>query len=367
MYVSEKQSEQARKTDLREDTLTMIEPRAQKRDDEDGLKFARELFDHLNADECMKYFLNHISNEFGSAPAVYFKYVANRRVLMAMQAVNMGSNDWNGVGVNFNDGATPFRVAQLRQPEKLDEIRRLIQEVFGAESFLPLVIDCHHEIQGVVFLLNVSDKHPAVPVAQQWNFLFSKALGLLEAEKRLHSVNIMDPQTDLLNREQFLLKVQQEVSRSRRTLFPVSIAIIALDQFGTIVSQLGPEEAQPILRMVARIFEKHSRVNDVWGRTGLDEFAILMPHTGREGAMIKAERLRRIIESADFGRVLSHFSRLTISLGVCEYPSMVRDSEELIQAASEALDQVRSQGNKACVANPPEGFVADFQPREKGS
>ncbi len=117
---------------------------------------------------------------------------------------------------------------------------------------------------------------------------------------------------------------------------------------------------------MARIFEKHSRVNDIIGRTGNDEFGIILPHTGKQGALIKAERLRRIIESADFSRVLSTFPSLTVSLGVAEYPTMVRDAEELVQAADEALFQVRREGNKTCVAKAPDGFVADFEVHDRG-
>jgi diguanylate cyclase (GGDEF)-like protein len=121
------------------------------------------------------------------------------------------------------------------------------------------------------------------------------------------------------------------------------------------------------MRVAARVLEKHSRVNDILGRTGVDEFGLLLPHTSKEGAMIKAERLRMLMESADFGKVLHGFNHLTISLGVSEYPGMVRDSEELLQFADDALFQVRKTGNKTCVAKAPEGFQPDFMAQEKGT
>src|SRR5262249_9039389 len=138
-------------------------------------------------------------------------------------------------------------------------------------------------------------------------------------------------------------------------------------QYGQLTSAFGHEEAQVVLRTAARILEKHSRVNDIVGRIGVDEFGLILPHTGKQGAMIKAERLRRIFESADFGKVLNGFSHLTISLGVSEYPGLVRDAEELMQSADEALYQVRKAGNRTCVAKPPESFEPDFSVGEKGS
>ena len=80
--------------------------------------------------------------------------------------------------------------------------------------------------------------------------------------------------------------------------------------------------------------------------------------------MLKAERLRRTIESADFSKILSQFPRFTVSLGVSEYPSLVRDAEELVQSADEALFQVRQVGNRTCVAKAPEDLEPDFQVKE---
>lgn len=330
------------------------------------LNYVRELFEQRTADDCLQSFLKAASSLLGSCPAFFMKYISNRRVLMATLAHRL-DQDWNGIGVNFNETAPDsFRTAHLREPAQIAEVKQMIADVFQADDFFACPVEILGEIQGVVFFLRPEPAPELNLILQDWLFLLSKAMGLLEAERRLHVVTIKDPATDLLNRQNFLLRVTQEISRSRRTMTPVSLALLSIDQYGAIMAQVGPEEAQTVLRMAARIFEKHSRVNDVVGRTGADEFGVLLPHTGRAGALIKAERLRRIIESADFSRVLKTFPQLTVSIGVAEYPSMVRDADELMAAADEALYQVRGQGNKTCVAKPPEGFVADFNVQEKG-
>lgn len=334
--------------------------------DDYHLNYARELFEQRTPDDGLQSFLKSASNLLGSCPAFYMKYISNRRVLMATLAHRL-EMDWNGIGVNFNETAPDsFRTAHLRDPAQISEVKQMITEVFHAEDFFACPVEVLGEIQGVAFFLRPEPAPELNLILQDWLFLLAKAMGLLEAERRLHVVTIKDPATDLLNRQNFLVRVTQEISRSRRTMTPVSLALLSIDQYGAIMAQIGPEEAQTVLRMAARIFEKHSRVNDVVGRTGADEFGVLLPHTGRSGALIKAERLRRIIESADFSRVLKTFPQLTVSIGVAEYPSMVRDADELMAAADEALYQVRGQGNKTCVAKPPEGFVADFNVQEKG-
>lgn len=331
------------------------------------LVYASQLFAQKSPDEAVDVYLKNISGALGSCPVLFMKYIANRRVLMASRGQNLDNYDLNGLGVNFNETEGSFRTSQLRDPQGIPEISALVKEVFGAEDFFALPIEALNEVQGIAVFLRPDPSPGLAQMVQEWTVLLNRALSLQESEKRLHVMAIKDPATDLLNRQNFLLKVRDEISRARRTNLPVSLALITLDQYGKIVSEAGQEEAQTVLKMAARIFEKHSRVNDVIGRTGADEFGIILAHTHKQGALIKAERLRRIIESADFSRVVKAFPNVTISLGVAEYPSMAHDAEELMQMADEALFQVRKQGNKTCVAKPPENFVADFEVHSKGT
>ncbi len=325
-----------------------------------------QLFEQKNQDDAVDVYLDRISNALGACPILYMKYIPTRRVLIATKGKNLEGYDLNGLGVNFNEGGTNFRTSQLRDPQSIPEIGALTKEVFGVEAYFALPVEALNEIQGVAVFLRADPKPALAKLVHDWTNLLNRTLTLLESEKRLHSTALKDPATDLLNRQTFLTKVREEISRSRRLNLPVSVAVIAVDQYGRLVNEVGQEEAAMVLKMAARIFEKHSRVNDVIGRTGPDEFGIILAHTHKQGAMIKAERLRRMIESADFSRMVKSFPNITISLGVAEYPSMAHDAEELIQAADEALFQVRKQGNKTCVAKAPENFVADFEVGSKG-
>ncbi|MGZ3722774.1 MAG: diguanylate cyclase [Bdellovibrionales bacterium] len=330
------------------------------------LEFARKLFAQTTVDECIQVFLASASHALGSCPAVFFRYVQNRRVLMASFGEQITDIDISGLGMDFNETAPGFRTVQLREPMRIESFVEMIKEVFAVKEFFAWPVRALGEIQGVMCFLTAAPAPALNELLQEWQTLLEKAVSLVEAEKRLHVVSIRDASTNLLNRQTFITKIHEEVSRSRRTHLPTCLVQIAIDQFGQLSSLYGQEEAQLVLRVAARVLEKHSRVNDILGRTGVDEFGLLLPHTSKEGAMIKAERLRLLMESADFSKVLHGFSHLTISLGVSEYPGMVRDSDELLQSADEALFQVRKAGNKTCIAKAPEGFEPDFRAEEKG-
>ncbi len=335
--------------------------------DDMHLTYATNVFAQKSPDEAVSVYLKAVSAALDGCPVLYLKYIANRRVLLANVSERLEDFDLNGLGVNFNETAGGFRTSQLRDPQSIPEIASLAKEIFNTDDYFALPIEALNEIQGVMLFLRADPSPGLSHIVQEWTTLLNRALSLQESEKRLHVMAVKDPATDLLNRQNFLVKVRDEISRSRRTSLPVSLALITIDQYGQIVNEAGQEEAQTVLKMAARIFEKHSRVNDVIGRTGADEFGLILSHTHKQGALIKAERLRRIIESADFSRVVKSFPNITISLGVAEYPSMAHDAEELMQAADEALFQVRKLGNKTCVAKPPENFVADFEVHSKGT
>lgn len=328
--------------------------------------FLRELFELRTPDECLQLYLETVAGSLGGVRAVYFKYFSNRRVLAAVSGHNLQGLELQGLGIDFNQEGSHFRAAHLRDPESIPELRSLSEEVFDSPKFLAKPIQTLGEIQGVAMFFTSELSNVQRDSVEVCTEILMRVIGLQEAQKRLHSVSVKDAATDVYTRTHFIARSIEEVARARRTNLPVSMVILAVDQFGQLVSEFGPEEGNTVLRMFIKIIEKHSRLNDIVGRLGSDEFGILLPHTGLKGALIKAERLRRIIESADFSKVLGAAPTLTVSIGVSEYPSFCRDADELLQTADEALFHIREHRNKVCAAKAPVGFVADFEVREKG-
>lgn len=313
-----------------------------------------------SADDVIRIFCESLSKELRGAPIVYFRYLGNRRVLVATFASGTTNSSIRDLGIDFNLQMNDFRSAQLRQPNSLSVLADMVKTTFEDSSFEFRTVEVLGEVKGLMLVLGQSFEIESNEHINDGFVALERALAFLDFEKRLHSASVKDLTTDLLNRPHFIERATQELSRARRLEAPMSLALISIDQYNQILDLVGLDEAQTVLKMVARIFEKHSRVNDIIGRTGMDEFGLLLPHTPRDGALIKSERLRRIIETADFSKVVSKFPKITISLGVSEYPSMSHDVDELISSADEALFEVRKIGNKTCLAHVPDNFEPDF-------
>ena len=77
---------------------------------------------------------------------------------------------------------------------------------------------------------------------------------------------------------------------------------------------------------------------------------------------MKAEKIRWSVKSANFSKVFSAHGRLTLSLGLAEYPKVNRSADALYKSALKALAFAHKdyKGNMTALAVPPAGFKPDF-------
>lgn len=171
------------------------------------------------------------------------------------------------------------------------------------------------------------------------------------ANTRLKELSFQDELTGLYNRRFFLIRLEEEIGRYRRFNHPVSVILFDLDGFKPINDQLGHAAGDETLQDVAQLLVKSSREMNVVARYGGDEFVILLQDTGKVGAQTCAERMREAVSGHQF----SHGRRVTASFGVVTMPDdMAATSEELMQAADEALYAAKRAGKDA---------VSGYQPK----
>jgi diguanylate cyclase (GGDEF)-like protein len=321
------------------------------------MELHRSLQKRTGMQECIQDFLEFGSRLLGDCGAIYLKSVPMRKILSATHGHNV--ENWKGIGVNLAN-ESHFTWEALQEPQNVSAIREMIKEVYSRSDFQAFTFKIAKDVNGIAIFLAHRPMPESLGTLSLAREFVQTSAGLLESEKRLHSLSIRDEVTGVLNRNYFIERATGEVLRARRSHLPLSVLFITVDQHEAAVQKGGLEEGNSVLRILARVFGKHSRVNDLVARYSPNEFAILLPDTNLAGGAIKAERLRRMIEGGDFSRVLQHTPQLTISAGVSEYPSVCRDVEELFERADEALVQVKAKTNRVCLARPPNSFTPDF-------
>ncbi|MDD3445458.1 MAG: diguanylate cyclase [Zavarzinia sp.] len=121
-----------------------------------------------------------------------------------------------------------------------------------------------------------------------------------------------DALTGLANRKVVEMRLGAEIARARRRSLPLSVIMVDVDHFKSVNDHFGHAVGDRVLTGIARHIETGIRRQDLAGRFGGEEFVVICPESGVEGAVGVAERIRLATAAADFG--LGH--PLTISAGV---------------------------------------------------
>ena len=171
-----------------------------------------------------------------------------------------------------------------------------------------------------------------------------------------------DGLTGLLNHRVFHVRLDEEVARARRSGRPLSLLMVDLDGFGEVNNRHGHQKGDATLVAVAEALRECLRTSDVGGRYGGDEFAIILPETSLQEAMIVAERMRvAIIEHTAV--VTSQTIHLGASIGVAAFPLHAQTREDLVLMADRAAYAVKHSG-KGRVGQPEDALLVDEQVAE---
>jgi diguanylate cyclase (GGDEF)-like protein len=153
-----------------------------------------------------------------------------------------------------------------------------------------------------------------------------------------------DPLTGCLNRRALESRLRSDLRQARRRTSSVAVAAIDLDHFKEINDSKGHPVGDVVLQQLAAIMKGTARDTDSVARSGGDEFVIVLPDTGWQGALTFAERLRRRVDDFTFGPPGIPLS-LTISVGVAlARGSDPVSSEMLIKEADTALYKAKTAG-----------------------
>lgn len=170
---------------------------------------------------------------------------------------------------------------------------------------------------------------------------------LLEENKKLEHMTITDELTGLHTMRFFTNRLDEEYSRACRYHYDLSLIMLDLDHFKRVNDTCNHIMGSYVLAQVGARIKQQLRSEDIAARYGGDEFIILLPHTGADGALSLATRVATSIRDSRF--VLDKFSvTITASIGIHSFTGEDRlareDSGELIRSADEFLYQAKRQG-----------------------
>lgn len=166
---------------------------------------------------------------------------------------------------------------------------------------------------------------------------------LKEQREALEQLATTDPLTGASNRRQFLEWLDNELSRLKRKGGTASILMADLDHFKNVNDTHGHAAGDAVLKHFVDIVRQTLRKTDVIGRLGGEEFAILLPGDGIEGARELAERLCEAVKNSP-----SRFERtlipISVSIGVASLNTRDDSAEASLRRADKALYDAKHGG-----------------------
>lgn len=168
-------------------------------------------------------------------------------------------------------------------------------------------------------------------------------------QEELERLANTDALTGLPNRRFFMLQLAGELARRQRYGHPLSLLMLDLDHFKQINDQWGHAVGDEALRVFADSVQCCLRTQDMAGRIGGEEFAILLPETGETVARPVAERIRARMEQAKIASANGH-CMVTVSIGVTQAKDE-DDLESLLRRVDDALYAAKQGGRNRVVTS----------------
>lgn len=185
---------------------------------------------------------------------------------------------------------------------------------------------------------------------------------LIQEVQRYKELSLTDYLTGLFNKRYFQTRFVEEVTRARRSSYDLSLIFCDIDYFKRINDRFGHHIGDEVLRTTAQILSgsidelniiSRLRKSDIIARYGGEEFVVILPETGKTGAAIAAERLRKKIEKYTF-TLHGEKVHITMSFGVAELAPTDKDHTEIIKNADYAMYKAKNSGRNRVVVYPAE-------------
>ena len=166
------------------------------------------------------------------------------------------------------------------------------------------------------------------------------------ANQELERLATVDGLTGLNNRRRFDTRLNESFQLLRRTGRTFCLVLVDVDHFKAVNDQYGHQTGDEVLRQLARLLTRCTRVTDFVARYGGEEFVVLVPdlQEEHEGVTV-AEKIRATVAAATFPSV----GRVTVSLGLSTARKADTNVAEVVERADKALYDAKQQGRNRVV------------------
>ncbi len=336
-------------------------------------KFGKELLVLLETNQIIETFLSYMSALINGKTCIFLRYYPAKTALIIKHMVgkDIGSlysaeqiEGFKNVGMSLGVAGEKDIVSVVSRIANHPSLKTLVSKLFNTTKYLAYPLIIRDTPIGVTLLVDIDsvkeqDEKILKQYLNQFEISYDKAL----LHKKIKDLAIKDGLTELYNHRYFKERLDLEIQTAKRVQHPLSLIFFDIDHFKKYNDINGHPMGDMLLRGIANILKQTSRTTDIPCRYGGEEFCIILTHTNIEGAMVKAEKLRKLIDETVFpNQEKQPNGNLTISIGVSEVPSHADESSKLISVADDALYQAKTGGrNRVVMAQAPKDYTPPYK------
>ena len=168
-------------------------------------------------------------------------------------------------------------------------------------------------------------------------------------QEELRQLAFRDPLTNLLNRRGFFQQAEEQFQQCRINGLPSSVLFIDIDFLKTINDSFGHAMGDNVIAEIARVCQNNLGDDDIAGRIGGDEFAILLPKRSLLSAKEVAEQLRQAMSNDKIPGIIGDM-QVSLSIGVASATERDKNAFETISRADKNLYEAKKTGRNLIIA-----------------
>ena len=168
----------------------------------------------------------------------------------------------------------------------------------------------------------------------------------LSRERFKHLAN-HDNLTSLFNTRYLYKELDRLIDDSKKSLKPFSLVFLDMDNFKQVVDTYGHLNGSQALKEVANTLKMGLKKPAFGVAYGGDEFVLVLPNTGKEGALKQIRNIRKRMKKTVYLEKHGYNVHLSASFGIATYPEDTDDREGLLALADEAMFRIKTHGKDA--------------------
>ncbi|MGA2159356.1 MAG: HD domain-containing phosphohydrolase [Dehalococcoidia bacterium] len=146
-------------------------------------------------------------------------------------------------------------------------------------------------------------------------------------------------------------RLEEEVARSTRYKYEISVLYIELDNLDVYLKKYGEGPTQEIVSMYGTVLRDAVRNTDIYCHVEPGKTAVMLPYTNAEGTLKVAEKIRQTVERVFSFNSMSTKVKLTATIGMASYPKDAVSYDHLVKVVTEAFSRGKDKGgNSSCMA-----------------